>query len=100
MLESGATRIVNSDIADNIYDGIFIGLLDGTPPNLTAVIGFSTTAGTNSNAIFSNGRNGIRFAENVLSSTGATDITIQGNYIGSAVGSAFVEYPRFVFLGR
>ena len=90
MLESGATRIVNSDIADNIYDGIFIGLLDGTPPNLTAVIGFSTTAGTNSNAIFSNGRNGIRFAENVLSSTGATDITIQGNYIGSAVGSAFV----------
>ena len=90
MLESGATRIVNSDIADNIYDGIFIGFLDGTPPNLTAVIGSSTTAGTNSNAIFSNGRNGIRFAENVLSSTGATDITIQGNYIGSAVGSAFV----------
>ena len=90
MLESGATRVVNSDIADNIYDGIFIGTLDGTPPNLTAVIGSSTTAGTNSNAIFSNGRNGIRFAENVLSSTGVTDITIQGNYIGSAVGSAFV----------
>ncbi|MDA9717910.1 hypothetical protein N9U65_00390 [Planctomycetaceae bacterium] len=90
MLESGATRIVNSDIANNIYDGIFIGFLDGTPPNLTAVIGSSTTAGSNSNAIFSNGRNGIRFAENVLSSTGATDITIQGNYIGSAVGSAFV----------
>lgn len=90
MLESGATRMVNSDIADNIYDGIFIGFLDGTPPNLTAVIGSSTTAGTNSNAIFSNGRNGIRFAENVLSSAGATDITIQGNYIGSPVGSAFV----------
>ena len=90
MLETGATRIVNSDIADNIYDGIFIGTLDGVAGPFTIVIGSSTTAGTNSNAIFSNGRNGIRFAENVLSSTGATDITIQGNYIGSAVGSAFV----------
>jgi hypothetical protein len=90
MLESGATRVVNSDIADNIYDGIFIGTLDGVAGPFTIVIGSSTTAGSNSNAIFSNGRNGIRFAENVLSSTGATDITIQGNYIGSAVGSAFV----------
>ena len=90
MLETGATRIVNSDIANNIYDGIFIGTLDGVAGPFTIVIGSSTTAGTNSNAIFSNGRNGIRFAENVLSSTGATDITIQGNYIGSAVGSAFV----------
>ena len=90
MLESGATRVVNSDVASNIYDGIFIGTLDGVAGPFTIVIGSSTTAGSNSNAIFSNGRNGIRFAENVLSSTGATDITIQGNYIGSAVGSAFV----------
>ena len=90
MLESGATRVVNSDIASNIYDGIFIGTLDGTPNPFTIVIGSSTTAGSNSNAIFSNGRNGIRFAENIISSAGVTDITIQGNYIGSAVGSAFV----------
>ena len=90
MLESGATRVVNSDIASNIYDGIFIGTLDGVAGPFTIVIGSSTTAGSNSNAIFSNGRNGIRFAENIISSAGGTDITIQGNYIGSAVGSAFV----------
>ena len=90
MLESGATRIVNSDIANNIGDGIFIGTLDGVAGPFTTVIGSSTTAGSNSNAIFSNGLNGIRFAENIVSSAGVTDITIQGNYIGSAVGSPFV----------
>ena len=94
MLSSGATRVVNSDIASNIYDGIFIGALDGNVDPFTVTIGSSTTAGSNSNAIFSNGRNGIRFAENIISSTQsggfATVISIQGNYIGSAVGSAFV----------
>ena len=68
MLESGATRIVNSDIANNIYDGIFMGTLSGAGDPFTVVVGASTTAGTNSNAIFSNGRNGIRFAENIVSS--------------------------------
>jgi hypothetical protein len=91
MLESGATRVVNSDVASNIYDGIFIGALGGAAaPSFTIVIGSSTTVGSDSNAIFSNGRNGIRFAEDIVSSAGATDITIQGNYIGSAVGTAFV----------
>ena len=90
MLESGATRVVNSDIANNIYDGVFIGTLDGAVNDFNITIGSSTTAGPNSNAIYSNGRNGIRFAENIESSTGGTEITIQGNYIGSAVGSAFV----------
>jgi hypothetical protein len=90
MLESGATRVVNSDIAIISMTVFSLELSTVLRDPFTIVIGSSTTAGSNSNAIFSNGRNGIRFAENILSSTGATDITIQGNYIGSAVGSAFV----------
>ena len=63
MLESGATRIVNSDIADNIYDGIFIGILDGIEQfKLAMLLTVSCHGGTKSNAtVFtraSNGRNG------------------------------------------
>jgi hypothetical protein len=48
-----------------------------------ALIGASVEADSTSNAIYSNGRNGIRFATNLTSATnGITDINIQGNYIG------------------
>ena len=88
-LEAGATRIVNTDITDNVYDGVVIG--NGLGGAVFAAIGASTTADLASNAIYSNGRNGIRFAKLVQSSTGPANITIQGNFIGAAVSStAFV----------
>ena len=60
LLESGSTRIVNTDVVNNVYDGIFIG--DGAANAVFALIGASTEADSTSNAIYSNGRNGIRFA--------------------------------------
>ncbi|MGI9460744.1 MAG: hypothetical protein ACR2NF_12155, partial [Pirellulales bacterium] len=90
LLESGSTRIVNTDITNNVYDGIFIG--DGAANAVFALIGESDEADATSNAIFLNGRNGIRFASNLTSSNnGITDITIQGNYIGrSSTDTRFV----------
>ena len=88
-LEAGATRIVNTDITDNVYDGVVIG--DGLGGAVFAAIGASTTADLASNAIYANGRNGIRFATLVEKSEGPANITIQGNFIGAAVSStAFV----------
>lgn len=84
-LESGATRVVNTDVENNILDGILIG--DGLGTAVFAAIGASATADSSSNAIYSNGRNGIRFARNVLSSTGPAVIQIQGNYVGRTVTS-------------
>ncbi len=90
LLESGSTRIVNTDITNNVYDGVFIG--DGVNNAVFALIGESDEADATSNAIFLNGRNGIRFASNLTSSNdGITDITIQGNYIGrSSTDTRFV----------
>ncbi len=66
---------------NNVYDGIFIG--DGAANAVFALIGASDEADATSNAIYSNGRNGIRFATNLTSAdNGITDISIQGNYIG------------------
>ena len=84
-LESGATRVVNTDVENNILDGILIG--DGLGGAVFAAIGASGVADSDSNAIYSNGRNGIRFATDVLSSTGPAEITIQGNYVGRTVTS-------------
>jgi hypothetical protein len=86
LLESGATRIVNTDVVNNVYDGVFIG--DGAANAVFALIGASVEADSTSNAIYSNGRNGIRFATNLTSANnGITDINIQGNYIGRSVSS-------------
>jgi hypothetical protein len=88
-LESGATRIVNSDIRNNILDGIVVG--SGFGDQVFAAIGAGKIAGASSNAIFGNGRNGIRFADLVTSSNGGepgrATISIEGNYIGRAVNS-------------
>ena len=90
LLESGATRIVNTDVVNNVYDGVFIG--DGVANAVFALIGASTEADSTSNAIYSNGRNGIRFATNLTSPNNlTTEINIQGNYIGrSASSTSFV----------
>jgi hypothetical protein len=90
LLDSGSTRIVNTDVVNNVYDGIFIG--DGAANAVFALIGASTEADSTSNAIYSNGRNGIRFATDLTSpDTGFTEINIQGNYIGrSASSTSFV----------
>jgi len=82
LLESGATRIVNTDVVNNVYDGIFIG--DGAANAVFALIGASTEADSTSNAIYANGRNGIRFATDLTLPTG---INIQGNYIGRSVSN-------------
>ncbi len=84
-LESGATRVVNTDVENNILDGILIG--DGEGAAVFAAIGASTTADSSSNAIYSNGRNGIRFAKQITKSTGPAEIQIQGNYVGRTVTS-------------
>ena len=89
LLESGATRLVNTDVVNNVYDGVFIG--DGAANAVFAMIGASTEADSTSNAIYSNGRNGIRFATNLTSAIGITDINIQGNYVGrSTSNTSFV----------
>ena len=86
LLESGATRIVNTDVVNNVYDGIFIG--DGVANAVFALIGASAEADSTSNAIYSNGRNGIRFATNLTSAdTPTTVINIQGNYVGRSVSN-------------
>ena len=86
LLESGSTRIVNTDVVNNVYDGIFIG--DGAANAVFALIGASTEADSTSNAIYSNGRNGIRFATDLTSpDNGITEINIQGNYVGRSVSN-------------
>ena len=42
LLESGSTRIVNTDVVNNVYDGVFIG--DGAANAVFALIGASNVA--------------------------------------------------------
>ena len=107
-LESGSTRIANTTIADNVLDGIVVGTT--LPDAIWAQIGagISLDAAGNpdpkirsaaSNAIYGNGRYGIRFASGITSQTFSpstvfpfdpvpTQIVIEGNYVGTNTSGA------------
>ncbi len=107
-LESGNTRMANTTVADNVLDGIVIGT--ALPNAIWAQIGAGIaldTAGqpdpkirtSASNAIYGNGRYGIRFGSGITSQTFSsstvfpfdpvpTQIVIQGNYVGTNTSGA------------
>lgn len=107
-LKSGNTRMANTTVSNNVLDGIVIGT--ALPDAIWAQIGAGialNAAGqpdpkirtSASNAIFSNGRYGIRFGSGITSQTASpstvfpfdpvpTVITIQGNYVGTNTSGA------------
>ena len=107
-LESGNTRMANTTVADNVLDGIVIGttLPDAIWAQIGAGIALDAAGNpdpkirtTASNAIYGNGRYGIRFASGITSQTFSpstvfpfdpvpTQIVIEGNYVGTNTSGA------------
>jgi hypothetical protein len=107
-LRSGSTRMANTTVADNVLDGIVIGT--SVPDAIWAQIGAGIaldSAGqpdpkirtTASNAIYGNGRYGIRFGSGVTTQTFSpstifpfdpvpTQIVIEGNFVGTNTSGA------------
>ena len=112
-LRSGNSRMVNTTVSDNVISGIRVGVDtsedtdgDGTKDVQTALwalIGAGIALDDSgvpsplvrsvaSNEIYENGRYGIQFREGITgmstSNGETTDITIQGNYIGTNTSAA------------
>ena len=96
-LQSGNIRMTNTDVANNVLDGVIVGsaVTDALWAQIGAGIaldsdGFpdSEVRSAASNAIFANGRYGIRFANGVTdTSPGGGRIAIEGNYIGTNISA-------------
>lgn len=103
-MRAGHVRMTNTTVANNVLDGVVVGtaLPDAIWARIGAGIALNaagnpdpTVRSAASNAIFSNGRYGIRFASGIDSMTESlapanppdflmpTVITVQGNYIGT-----------------
>ena len=101
-LRSGATRMTNTTVANNIIDGVVLGAKAGFAPaipelwaEIGAGIAIDESAGSPSrrvlssasNSIFGNDRYGIRFADSINSVTPlgplGGKIVIEGNFVGT-----------------
>lgn len=103
-LRSGATRMTNTTVANNIIDGVVLGSKNGFAPaipelwaEIGAGIAIDESTGSPSprvlssasNSIFGNDRYGIRFADSitgVMPSGGK--IVIEGNFVGTDTAGA------------
>lgn len=105
-LRSGSSRMVNTTVSDNVVSGIRVGVdvnNGDVQQALWAQIGAgialddsgvpsSAVRSTASNEIYGNGRYGIQFRSGItgmtISNGVTTEITIQGNYIGTNTSAA------------